>query len=398
MDTHIRYNWEDIQKYYDDGHSTYEVSSKFGVTSSSINKAKHRGEFKPRTQSEAMKLFNKLNPDVAKKTWTPERRKAQSEAKKELYRKNPEKHPNRRLANNRKKMSYPEKLVYDYLRSMDIEFFHNKKINKYYVDFCLGKLVIEVDGERFHTDKEYDKKRDEIISSYGFIVRRFPAKAILKYGAEIVLKEDFPDEILNGYIELRKERRCVVCNKTFYEKRKTCSRECLKKLVTLQPKTLRCKSNHKENKSIVRENKPIIKEMRVSKEELIELISKYSFVKIGKMYGVSDTTIRKWCRKYGIETKVKDPCTVSELLECVNEGMYRNEIARKFGVNKDRIKTFARRHNIEIPLKIKPMDKKLIDLVIEYIIQGLRNQAICELTGLDQKQVSAIRCRNKGNV
>ena len=37
-----------------------------------------------------------------------------------------------------------------------------------------------------------------------------------------------------------------------------------------------------------------------SKDELIQLHSKYSNVKIGKMYGVSDNTVKKWLKYYGI--------------------------------------------------------------------------------------------------
>lgn len=37
-----------------------------------------------------------------------------------------------------------------------------------------------------------------------------------------------------------------------------------------------------------------------SKEELSGLIFKYSFVEIGKKYGVSDNAVRKWCKKYNL--------------------------------------------------------------------------------------------------
>ena len=43
-----------------------------------------------------------------------------------------------------------------------------------------------------------------------------------------------------------------------------------------------------------------------SKEELEGLIYSTSFVKIGKMYGVSDNTIRKWCKAYGLPYRAKD--------------------------------------------------------------------------------------------
>lgn len=49
-----------------------------------------------------------------------------------------------------------------------------------------------------------------------------------------------------------------------------------------------------------------LKTNRLSKEELLELIKKYSFVKIGKIYGVSDNTIRKWCRYYELPYRRKD--------------------------------------------------------------------------------------------
>lgn len=44
-----------------------------------------------------------------------------------------------------------------------------------------------------------------------------------------------------------------------------------------------------------------------NKEELIEDLKTYkSVVAISKKYGVSDNTIRKWCIKYGLPTKVNN--------------------------------------------------------------------------------------------
>lgn len=40
-----------------------------------------------------------------------------------------------------------------------------------------------------------------------------------------------------------------------------------------------------------------------SKEKLYSLLSKYSFVKVAKMFKVSDRTIRNWCQKYQIPDK-----------------------------------------------------------------------------------------------
>lgn len=50
----------------------------------------------------------------------------------------------------------------------------------------------------------------------------------------------------------------------------------------------------------------VSKENRPSKEELFELIKTKSFAEIGRMYGVSDSAIKKWCVTAGLpNTKVK---------------------------------------------------------------------------------------------
>lgn len=51
----------------------------------------------------------------------------------------------------------------------------------------------------------------------------------------------------------------------------------------------------------------VAKEDRPSKEELLELIKTKSFCEIGRIYGVSDNSIRKWCKKEGL------PSTKTEL-------------------------------------------------------------------------------------
>lgn len=44
----------------------------------------------------------------------------------------------------------------------------------------------------------------------------------------------------------------------------------------------------------------------VSSEELAELLIAGSFTSVGKKFNVSDNTIRKWCKKYGMSTKAID--------------------------------------------------------------------------------------------
>jgi transposase len=46
--------------------------------------------------------------------------------------------------------------------------------------------------------------------------------------------------------------------------------------------------------------------MLVTREELKQLIRTTPFTQIGKQFGVSDNTIRKWCDKYNLPRKVSE--------------------------------------------------------------------------------------------
>lgn len=45
---------------------------------------------------------------------------------------------------------------------------------------------------------------------------------------------------------------------------------------------------------------------RPLKENLEQLLRENNFSKVGKMFGVSDNAIRKWCKNYGLSTRAKD--------------------------------------------------------------------------------------------
>ena len=107
--------------------------------------------------------------------WTTERRQAKSEWRKQLHRDHPEMHPNRKLAGNRKRMTYPERVAFDFLERSGVEFEHQMKIDAFFVDFIVGKTIIEIDGEYWH-DPDADAKRDEVLVSKGYVVHRIKAK------------------------------------------------------------------------------------------------------------------------------------------------------------------------------------------------------------------------------
>jgi uncharacterized protein YjcR len=43
-----------------------------------------------------------------------------------------------------------------------------------------------------------------------------------------------------------------------------------------------------------------------------ELLQKYSFVELGRMFGVSDNSIRKWCKAYDLPSRKSDVILVQD--------------------------------------------------------------------------------------
>lgn len=118
--------------------------------------------------------------------WTAERRKQRSEWRKDLHKKDPSSHPNRKLANNRKKMSYPERVAFDFLTREEIEFEYQKQIGNFYPDFVMGNVIVEIDGERWH-DNEKDQVRDEWLRGQGYEVYRIKARSRIEDSLKNIL-------------------------------------------------------------------------------------------------------------------------------------------------------------------------------------------------------------------
>ena len=59
-----------------------------------------------------------------------------------------------------------------------------------------------------------------------------------------------------------------------------------------------------ECSNIAKEN--LRKVNRPSKEDLNNMIRSMPFTKIAEKYGVTDNTVRKWCKSYGLPYRRKD--------------------------------------------------------------------------------------------
>lgn len=51
---------------------------------------------------------------------------------------------------------------------------------------------------------------------------------------------------------------------------------------------------------------------RCSREELKQLIRNTPFTTIGKIFGISDNAIRRWCNYYSLPRRAKDIKTISD--------------------------------------------------------------------------------------
>ncbi|MCM1305927.1 MAG: endonuclease domain-containing protein [Bacteroides sp.] len=74
------------------------------------------------------------------------------------------------------------KLWYEFLKSLPNNFYRQKIIERYIVDFCCpsAKIVIELDGGQHYDDKgiAHDKERDDFLRSKGYKVLRYSNRDI----------------------------------------------------------------------------------------------------------------------------------------------------------------------------------------------------------------------------
>jgi very-short-patch-repair endonuclease len=164
---------------YKNGDSLRIVAKKTGVSWSTIAAWVRKGLIPHRNAKEAMKLAISMGRMRGSADWGDESRGKQRRNMLRRIAENPMNHPNRKLANNRKKMSYPERLVYDSLTAAGVDFEHGKQVGIYFPDFIIGKRIFEVDGARWH-DSIKDAIRDKNLVALGYTVERIPAREVLK--------------------------------------------------------------------------------------------------------------------------------------------------------------------------------------------------------------------------
>ena len=173
-----KYNWKEIQKYYNEGHSWKEITKKFFCYSSSIVMAIKRGDFISHTVSDASKLARIRYPE--KFLHSEETKRKLSEIRKKFLRDHPE-----RPLYPVKKLYYPEQYFREVFEKENIPLGYHKRISIYELDFYNDekKIAIEVDGEQHYLYKsivESDKRKDAYLEDQGWKIFRIRWSAYQK--------------------------------------------------------------------------------------------------------------------------------------------------------------------------------------------------------------------------
>lgn len=223
---------------------------------------------------------------------TEEWKRKMSEMKKQYYRDHPELVPFKLYSRN-KGESYPEKYFREWLDSESITYKQEYRFDTYYLDFLIGNIDLEIDGEQhFRTEARIkrDEKRNNFLESNGFQIIRIRwshfmsltkeerSEYLAKLKNMLLSSKVLPKDLV---IEDNKIKRitgyCEVCKKPLYCKaRRFCSVECYQSVYVIK-------------------NKP-------SKKQLLEDYQALTTCQIAKKYNTSHTNVGRWRKKYGIAT------------------------------------------------------------------------------------------------
>lgn len=173
-----KYDWNEIQKFYDDGNTWRDIHKKYGVANRSIQKAVIRGSLKLRNKSEAVILHIQKN---GTRKHTDESKQKISKARLKFLMENPDKVPY--IINHSSKKSYPEIIFENALISSKItgwKYQFRNGIYQYDFAFPKQKIDVEIDGGTHLNEKvkKIDERRDEFSRQSGWKVIRFTASQV----------------------------------------------------------------------------------------------------------------------------------------------------------------------------------------------------------------------------
>lgn len=270
-----------INDYVNNKLSIKDISLKYNIKSKSWISGL-LGD-KIRSISEANKVAHVKYPESFKHS--EETKKIMREKRLSFMKEHPEK-----TAWRQSNMSYPEKCFQNIIKENNLDkkylIYREYSVFPYFIDFAFinEKIAFEIDGSQ-HLNKdvhERDLLKDKLLIENGWKVVRITAKEIIS-NKEKITNNIFSIldnvENINDYSEIG-----------------------LLKAPKTKVKKERGSDGLTDGERQRALNSRIVKN-RPSKEELFELLSNNSFLKVSKMFNVSDNTIRKWCKSYNIPFK-----------------------------------------------------------------------------------------------
>ena len=182
-----------------------------------------------------------------------------------------------------KNLSYPEKLFLDKVIELNLDkkysIVREYSIFPYFIDFAFvnEKVAVEIDGSQHLLPKRKDRddKKDELLKENGWFILRVSENEV-KTNINSVF--DTILSIINNRPKIQSYKLGVV---KFPKKRQKKER---------QP----CGLTKSEIERSIKQRKVT----RPSYQELIDLIKTNGYSKTGKIFGVSDNSIRKWIKFY----------------------------------------------------------------------------------------------------
>lgn len=175
-----KYDWKEIQNFYDAGNSLRDIQKKFGAHSATMNKACKRGDLKTRSRHEAQLLSLVTKP---RKKHSQETKDKISRARIKYLTENPDKVPY--LINHSSKKSYPEIIFENALISSGVTgwvYHYQNGIYQYDFAWLEKKINVEIDGSTHNLAKvqKIDSRRDNFSIDNGWVVIRFSADRVKK--------------------------------------------------------------------------------------------------------------------------------------------------------------------------------------------------------------------------
>ena len=264
---------EIINLYVNEYYSVRDLRNKFKLQSDDIKNV--LGD-KIRSLSESNKIAHKKYPEKFKHT--EESKKIMREKRLEFMKNNPDKTA-WRLSN----VSYPEKLFIEYIESNGLDkkysIVREYSVFPYFIDFTFVNqmVAIEIDGSQhlLPERKESDDKKDKLLNDLGWFVVRI---------SENEIKTNI-DEVFNKIVSILNEKPKV---------------NNFKIGMVVKPK----KYQKKERNEFGFTELEILSKFKQRKVErpplsvLLNQTKEMGFPKTGKLYNVSENTIRKWIKAY----------------------------------------------------------------------------------------------------